>query len=268
MLTAKEEWVDIVEVNPPHYPDMSHVLLLDRWQAALVTDNPFREIRVSPYAYAARLTHDVPSVHPTVVVSTRDRNILSIESEVRGAIGNGVDSFLVVTGDSLPAVDHLAHHLEIVAHLKELQEVVPPFEVGMLTRFQEWVMRRRIDAGAEFFVAGPVLDPATVGPNLARLKVRDDDPPIFLGVVPPFSPSWVERMEGLGTVPVTDDFRSRLAATPKEKRRTFGWTTAKEAADAARQEGAAGVVLMGLKFDTVIGEAHTEWGGGRGNRPA
>ena len=67
-----------------------------------VTDNPFGQVRVSPYAYAARITHDSPNVRPTVVVSTRDRNILAIESEVRGALGNGVDSFLVVVGDTFP----------------------------------------------------------------------------------------------------------------------------------------------------------------------
>ena len=50
-------------------------------------------------------------MRPTVVVSTRDRNILAIESEVRGALGNGVDSFLVVVGDTLPQVDHLAEQL-------------------------------------------------------------------------------------------------------------------------------------------------------------
>ncbi len=59
----------------------------------------------------ARITHDTPDVHPTVVVSTRDRNILAIESQVRGALGNGVDSFLVVIGDTMPQIDHMAHHM-------------------------------------------------------------------------------------------------------------------------------------------------------------
>ena len=31
----------------------------------------------------------------------------------------------------------------------------------MTTRFREWQYKRRIDAGAEFFVSGPILDPAT-----------------------------------------------------------------------------------------------------------
>jgi len=62
---------------------MTHLELRGRWQQVLITDNPFKQVRVSPYAFAARIAHDVPEVHPTVVCSTRDRNILAIESEVR-----------------------------------------------------------------------------------------------------------------------------------------------------------------------------------------
>jgi methylenetetrahydrofolate reductase (NADPH) len=96
----------MVEVNPPQLPDMTHLALRGRWQHILITDNPFKQVRVSPYAYGARIAHDVPGVVPTVVCSTRDRNILAIESEVRGAVGNGVSSFLVVQGDMLPEVEH------------------------------------------------------------------------------------------------------------------------------------------------------------------
>ena len=90
MLSEGREWTEMVEVNPPRLPNMMHVELRGRWRDVLITDNPFKQVRVSPYAFAARITHDVPDVRPTVVCSTRDRNILAIESEVRGAIANGV----------------------------------------------------------------------------------------------------------------------------------------------------------------------------------
>ena len=135
MLSEPSAFRRIVEVNPPDLPNMDHLLLEGAWNDVLVTDNVFGRIRVSPYAFAARITHDVPSVDPTVVVSTRDRNILAIESEVRGALGNGVRSFLVVVGDTLPSVDHLADHYEIVRHLRDLQDDLPKFTVGMPTRF-------------------------------------------------------------------------------------------------------------------------------------
>src|SRR4026208_145887 len=163
MLSEGNTWIQMVEVNPPKLPNMTHLQLDGRWRQVLITDNPFKQVRVSPYAFAARITHDVGGVRPTVVCSTRDRNILAIESEVRGAIGNGVDSFLVVQGDMLPEGEHWSKRYEIVEQLRALQESMPSvsFEIGMSTRSRSWVFRRRIDVGAQFLTTGPVLDPAT-----------------------------------------------------------------------------------------------------------
>ncbi len=256
MLTGSNEWVDIAEVNPPTLPTDRHLKLQGAWQRVLITDNAFGKIRVSPYAFAARITHDVPAVVPTVVVSTRDRNILAIESEVRGALGNGVRSFLVVVGDTRPQVEHMSHHYEIVEHLRELQSHLPKFEVGMTTRFRDWQFRRRIDAGAEFFVAGPVIDPTTVAANVARLKRDPADPPVYLMVVPPFSSYWVKRMEQVGSVPVSDSLRSELAESIARER---AWELALEVSAEAKEAGCAGVIVTGLKFDTVVDEASRVW---------
>jgi len=258
VLTARNGWVRIAEVNPPELPDMSH-RSLSGWTNVMVTDNVFGRIRVSPYAFSARITHDTPHVDPTVVVSTRDRNILAIESEVRGALGNGVDSFLVVIGDTVPHIDHLAHHYEIVEHLRTLQEDLPDFEVGMPTRFREWQFRRRIDLGAQFFVAGPVIDPDSVEREMTRLGLRDGDPPVYLMVIPPFSLTWVDQMESVGAVPATDALRRRLADLGKDVGRKVGWEIVAEMEQKAQDAGAAGVVLMGLKFDSIVDEALRAW---------
>jgi len=259
MIGAHDGWVEIAEVNPPTYPDMSHLLLEGAWERVLVTDNVFGKIRVSPYAYAARLTHDVPSVRPTVVVSTRDRNIRAIESEVRGALGNGVRSFLVVVGDTIPAVEHLADRVEILEHLIDLQSHLGPFGVGTPIPFSRDVMQRRIDSGAQFFVAGPLLDPATVEARVDRLALRPGDPPVIVMVIPPFSVSWVERMERVGAVEATAELKERLASLDPVSRRGFAWDRAAATARRAREAGCGGVVLMGLKQETVIDEAVAAW---------
>jgi 5,10-methylenetetrahydrofolate reductase len=259
VLSERGDWVEMVEVNPPRLPSMTHLELRGRWQQVLITDNPFKQVRVSPYAFAARIAHDVPEVRPTVVCSTRDRNILAIESEVRGAIGNGVGSFLVVQGDMLPEVEHWSNSYEIVEHLRALQKAVPPFEVGMSTRSRSWVVRRRIGVGAQFLTTGPVMDPATVQACADRLALREGDPPVYLELTPPFSPGWVRRLERVGAIEVSDGLRSRLASTPEAERRGFGWRAAKAVAQQARAAGFAGVVLMGLKFETAVGEAYEVW---------
>ena len=258
MLISREGWVRIAEVNPPELPDMSHRNLTG-WTNVLVTDNVFGRIRVSPYAFSARITHDTPHVDPTVVVSTRDRNILAIESEVRGALGNGVDSFLVVIGDTVPHIDHLAHHYEIVEHLCELQQHLPQFEVGMPTRFREWQFRRRIDLGAQFFSAGPVMDPEVIGPSMERLNLQDGDPPVYLMIIPPFSSSWIEQMESIGAVRSSDALKARLADLDPQVARKMGWEIVGEMEKAALDSGASGVVLMGLKFSSIVEEAPRSW---------
>lgn len=259
MLTRAGDWLRIAEINPPELPNLQHRSLAPTWSHVLVTDNVFGRIRVSPYAFSARITHDTPNVHPTVVVSTRDRNILAIESEVRGALGNGVDSFLVVIGDTVPHIDHLAHHYEIVEHLRELQENLPDFEVGMPTRFREWQFRRRIDLGAQFFVTGPILDPSVLERYMGRLNLKPEDPPIYLMIIPPFSPGWVEQMESIGAVPVSDELKQRLSELAPDVARKLAWEMTAELETRARDAGAAGVVLMGLKFDSVVGEAAESW---------
>ena len=259
MLSEPDGWVRIAEVNPPELPDMIHKALSPAWSNVLVTDNVFGRVRVSPYAFSARITHDTPDVAPTVVVSTRDRNILAIESEVRGALGNGVNSFLVVIGDTVPHIDHLANHYEIVEHLTALQLHLPHFEVGMPTRFREWQFRRRIELGAQFLVAGPVLDSDVIELHMSRLNLKADDPPVYLMIIPPFSPDWIERMESIGAVPSSDRLRKRLEGLPKDVQRKLAWEITSEMERRARDSGAAGVVLMGLKFRSVVEEAVEDW---------
>lgn len=260
MLSDATSFVHISEVNPPDLPNSSHILLDGTWSNVLITDNVFGKIRVSPYAFAARITHDIPSVSPTIVVSTRDRNILAIESEVRGALGNGVDSFLVVVGDTMPQVDHLADHYEIVRHLRDLQDDLPEFEVGMPTRLVAWQKRRRIDAGAQFLVAGPILDPSTVAEQFDKLDLQPEDPPVFLMIIPPFGSSWIDRMESMGSVPITTALRQRLDdAASSDARREIAWEASRQVAVEAERAGCAGAILMGLKFDTIVDEAALAW---------
>jgi 5,10-methylenetetrahydrofolate reductase len=261
LLAEPGRWLEMVEVNPPLLPSMTHLQLAGRWQHVLITDNPFQQVRVSPYAFAARITHDLPDVRPTVVCSTRDRNILAIESEVRGALGNGVGSFLVVQGDMLPEVEHWSNSYEIVEHLRTLQGAVEPlrFEVGMSTRSRSWVFRRRIDIGGQFFTTGPAIDPESVEACAERLGLHEGDPPVYLEVTPPFSPRWIRRLERVGALPVSDDFRARMDAVPEKEQRTFAWGVAKAVAERARRAGFAGVVLMGLRFETATGEAYDAW---------
>ncbi|MDP9468607.1 MAG: hypothetical protein M3P32_07715, partial [Chloroflexota bacterium] len=119
--------------------------------------------------------------------------------------------------------------------------------------------QRRIEVGGQFFTTGPVMDPVSVQPCAERLELKDGDPPVYLEVTPPFSPGWVRRLESVGTIKIGDELRARLASTPESQLRQLAWRIAKGIANRARSAGFAGIVLMGLKFETAVGEAYEVW---------
>jgi 5,10-methylenetetrahydrofolate reductase len=172
-----------------------------------------------------------------------------------------VTSFLVVQGDMLPEVEHWSNSYEIVEYLRDLQQSIAPtaFEVGMSTRSRKWMLRRRIEVGAQFLTTGPVMDPDSVQAVAERLELLPDDPPVYLEISPPFSVKWVKRMESVGAIAIGDELRDRLASLSRADARAEGWRAAKEIAARARESGFAGIVLMGLRFETVVGEAYDAW---------
>ena len=234
-LSSPDRFVTIAEVTPPEYADTSHLAI--HWGQVLVTDNPFRAVRVSPYAFSARITHDSPSVRPTVVVSTRDRNRQAIESEVRGAVGNGVTSFLVVQGDVVDGYPAAARASEVTRYLIDLPSPAL-IEVGMTAQGAAGAARR-VAVGAQFLVTGPVMD----GAGAARLRdaVGEMGVPLYLALIPPFSEAWVDRMVALG-VPHPEVIG---------RNRDEGFAIAAQVREAARGLGYAGVVLMGLHLRTL-----------------
>ena len=129
----------------------------------------------------------------------------------------------------------------------------------MSSRSRRWMIRRRVEIGAQFLTAGPVMDPATVRPLLERLDLRDGDPPVYLEITPPFSDRWVRRLVSVGAVPVGEALQERLTALDPEQRRAEAWRVARAAAHDAQALGFAGIVLMGLRFETVVGEAYDAW---------
>ena len=94
---------------------------------------------------------------------------------------------------------------------------------------------------------------------MAKLELEPGDPPVFLMVIPPFGPNWVERMESMGAVEATNALKERLSAATGDERRDIAWESARGVAEAAAAHGGAGAILMGLRFDTVVDEAALEW---------
>jgi hypothetical protein len=63
----------------------------------------------------------------------------------------------------------------------------------------------------------------------------------------------------VGGIQIGDALRARIESAPENERRTLGWRIAKAIAVEARQVGFAGIVIMGLRFETAVGEAYQVW---------
>jgi hypothetical protein len=66
-------------------------------------------------------------------------------------------------------------------------------------------------------------------------------------------------MESIGAVPASEALKQRIADMDPRVGRKLGWEITAEIEQAAKDAGAAGVVLMGLKFDSVVNEAVRSW---------
>jgi hypothetical protein len=82
---------------------------------------------------------------------------------------------------------------------------------------------------------------------------------VYLEIAPPFSDRWVRRLVSIGAVPIGEALQQRLAALERDDRRTAAWAVARDVARTARDIGFAGIVLMGLRFETAVGEAFDAW---------
>ena len=96
---------------------------------------------------------------------------------------------------------------------------------------------------------------------MEQLDRRDDDPPVFVGVMPPFSADWIARAEAFGAVAAGEELKDRLEEVEVSDRRSLAWELARQSAAEAKEAGCSGVILMGLRFSTVVTEGHEEWNG-------
>src|SRR5579871_2134774 len=97
-------FVVTAELGPPREPDAGLVretarLLAPVVIAANVTDNQAATVKLSPLASASWMLEE--GLEPIMQVTTRDRNLLALQSDLLGAWALGVRTILALTGDPL-----------------------------------------------------------------------------------------------------------------------------------------------------------------------
>ncbi len=235
-----------VEIDPPRSIRIERTLdaarLLRDAGADLVnvSDSAMARVRMGAMAVAFGIQHDL-DLECVVHVTTRDRNLMALESELLGAHALGVRNILALTGDPPRVGDYPTGTgvwdvdsiglIEILARLNrgEDQGGSP---IGQAASFtiacaldptapgarDEWDrLERKLAAGAHLVMTQPLYDIAQVEAMLAeargRFGARGFPVPVLLGILPLVSARHAEFLHNeVPGITIPDATRSRMRA--------------------------------------------------------
>ena len=201
-----------------------------------VADSPMARVRMSCLA-SARLTMEATGLETIIHFTTRDRNLMALQSELIGAHATGIRNVLALTGDPPRLGDYPSatgvwdvDSIGLIKILKGLNQgkdwagtsigrpasffvgaAVNPTAADIETELDRF--RQKLDAGADFVMSQPLYDMDTLRRFLDRVG-RDLRVPLLLGIMPVQSYRHAEflhnEVPGI-TLPVALLERMRLA---------------------------------------------------------
>jgi methionine synthase / methylenetetrahydrofolate reductase (NADH) len=210
-LADAAEFVVTAEVEPPKGVDVSaavdgaRALKACGVDAVNVTDNPMARLRMSSIAVAAILQRET-GLESIAQITTRDRNILGLQSDLLGAAGLGIKAILCLGGDPLKIGDYpqakqvsevdvlgllrMARGLNAGADLAGNAIGAPTsFAIGCAANpaasdldAECAKLAAKIEGGATFAQTQPVYDIASLEQFLEREESRAI--PVWIGLIP------------------------------------------------------------------------------------
>ena len=290
---ARGEWVTLVEIVPPRGFDCSKEmagaeLLARRGVDAInVPDSPRASARMSAMSLCVQIQTKV-GVETVLHYTCRDRNLLSIQSDLLGAASIGLKNILCLTGDppkmgagpdATAVFDVDAIGLtRIVQGLNHGLDIARGPVGGGSTGFTISVaanpgvpdidheIRRfayKVEAGAEFAITQPVFDMRLLEEFLRR--VEEFRIPVIAGIWPLTSLKNATFMRDELKVSMPEEILDRMARhTAKEAMLAEGLTIAQEMLAAVRGsvqgvqvsapfgKYAAAAEVLGLKEEAVV----------------
>lgn len=216
----------LARIAAPKSHDLASVVSsLSSWKglvgSVLVSDNQFARMGISPLVLAERLNRDGHDVIMTM--SCRDRNRIALGSFALGCAALSLNSILCVSGDHFRFGDHPdakpvfdLDSVQLISMLRKMEkgadiggaplEGSPSFCLGAAVAAaadpigpQLKKARKKISAGADFFVTLPIFTVDQLDPFLAGLK--DASIKIIAGVLLP-SYAEIDRYQD-GSLPGT-----------------------------------------------------------------
>ena len=261
-MVAAGDFVTMVEIVPPKGIDCSkeldgaamlHKLGVD---AINVPDSPRASARMSAQSLCVQIQQHV-GIETILHYTCRDRNVLSIQSDLLGASSIGLKNILCLTGDppklgnypnATAVFDVDAIGLVNVVHNLNYGLDIGKNSIGASTGFtiavaanpgvadMEQEIRRfayKVEAGAEFAITQPVFDLRVLEEFLRRIEGFRI--PMIAGIWPLTSLRNAEFMKNDLRVSMPDDVMARMAAvTNPEEGRAEGVKIAREMLAEAR----------------------------------
>ena len=265
------------EVGPAKGADASQALdgatlIASVVDAVNVTDNQSAVMRLGSMSVAHLIKQQ--GIEPVYQLTCRDRNRIALQSDLLSAAALGIENVLCLTGDHMVLGDHPEakkvfdlDSVQLLAAAKGLNEgrdlaghevdPAPDLCLGAVVNpgsddleMQLLKMRKKIDAGAEFFQTQAVFEPDSFSrfmERAGRLGV-----PVMVGIVPLKSAGMATYMNNnIAGVKVPQTMIDRLGATRREDRKKVSIEIAAELA--REMKGMCqGVHLMPLGWDDVV----------------
>jgi methionine synthase / methylenetetrahydrofolate reductase (NADH) len=210
-LADPDEFVITAEIEPPKGVDVSAAIEGARAarscgvDAVNVTDNPMARLRMSSIAVAALVQRETGQ-ESVVQITTRDRNVLGLQSDLLGAAGLGLKALLCLGGDPLKIGDYpqakQVSEVDVLGLLRIARGLnggadLAGNSIGSATGFAVGCaanpaaadmevelskIRAKIDAGASFAQTQPVYDVAALENFFSQEEARAI--PMLIGLIP------------------------------------------------------------------------------------
>jgi homocysteine S-methyltransferase len=239
---AAGEFVVSVELDPPKGLNPAKILegaaLLQEAgvHCINIADSPMARVRMSCIALA-RLIQDHLGIETIIHFTTRDRNLMALQSELLGAHALGIRNILALTGDPLRVGDYPnttgvwdLDSVGLIQAIRGMNEghdaadssigAKSSFHIGaalnlnMTDEQTEQEIEKywsKIDAGAQFIMTQPIYELA----RLLRFLDRAGKPPIpmILGCIPLHSSRHAEFLHNeVPGITIPDEVRARMRA--------------------------------------------------------
>ena len=209
----REKFVVSVEIDPPRGINTTKVMEAARLMAQRgvdainIADSPLARIRMSAIALAFQIHQHFSRVEVILHYTTRDRNLMGLQSDLLGAHALGIRNILCLTGDppslgdypnATAVFDTDAPGLMRIVHRMNQGTDLAGSSIGAATRFAigcgvnptaedldaefEYV-KRKLDAGPHFVMTQPVYELECWERFIERLSGLTRIP-ILIGILP------------------------------------------------------------------------------------